>query len=99
MDINKHENDDLDWAAGLPHATIAAMHLSSMVGLVRAGWLVADPIRLNEVTAALDAMEVFGTRTMVAVAPVIDALDEEQRMEFFSNFAEDFPPEFPELPE
>lgn len=94
---DQRQGDDLDWASSLPHAAVASLHIGSVLALVRAGWLVADELRLAEVSSVLDAMEAFQDRTANAIAPVLDTMTDEQRADFFSDFGADFPPELPDL--
>jgi hypothetical protein len=91
--------DELDWAGSLSHAAVASLHLGQVLAMVRAGWLIPDESRLADVSAALDAMEAFQDRTASAIAPVLDAMTDEQRAEFFEDFGADFPPELPGLDE
>lgn len=94
---DQRQEDDLDWAGSLPHAAVASLHIGSVLTLIRAGWLVADELRLAEVSSLLDAMEAFQDRTANAIAPVLDAMTDEQHADFFSDFGADFPPELPGL--
>lgn len=89
--------DELDWAGSLPHAAVASAHLGHVLALVRSGWLVPDESRLADVSAALDAMEAFQNRTASVIAPVLHAMTDDQRVEFFGDFDADFPPELPDL--
>jgi hypothetical protein len=65
--------------------------------MVRAGWLVPDETHLEDVGAALDAMEAFHIRTDDVIARVLATLPPEQQAEFFDGFDEGFPPELPGL--
>ncbi|MCI1728235.1 MAG: hypothetical protein LKM32_02135 [Chiayiivirga sp.] len=89
--------DELDWAGSLNHAAVASLHLSQVLAMVRAGWLVSERDHLDEVCAAFDAMEAFRDRTVSAIAPVVAAMTDEQRAEFFADFGAGLPPELPDL--
>lgn len=89
--------DELDWAGSLNHAAVAGLHLEHVLAMVRAGWLVSEGDHLDDVCAAFDAMEAFLDRTNSAIAPVLAAMTDEQRAEFFADFGGDFPPDLPEL--
>ncbi len=65
--------------------------------MVRAGWLIPDAEQLADITAALDAMEAFHTRTDSVIAPVLAAMDEDQQADFFGDFDADLPADLPEL--
>lgn len=91
------EPDELDWAGSLSHAAVASLHLGHVLAMVRDGWLVPDEARMVDVGSALDAMEAFQDRTAAAVAPLLDAMTDDQRAEFFGDFDDDFPPALPEL--
>jgi hypothetical protein len=92
-----HEPDELDWAGSINHAVVASLHMRQVLAMVRAGWLVADEARLAEVGATLDALEAFQDRTEAAVAPLLSAMTEAQRIEFFEDFWAEFPIEHREL--
>ena len=83
--------DDLDWAGSLSHAAVAATHLSNVLAMVRAGWIVVAHERLQDASPALDAIEAFQTRTVLALAPCLEQMTEAQHAEFFSDFGADFP--------
>lgn len=89
--------DELDWAGSLNHAVVAGLHLEHVLAMVRAGWLVSEGDHLDDVCAAFDAMEAFLDRTNSAIAPVLAAMTDEQRAEFFADFGGDFPPDLPNL--
>ena len=93
----EHEPDELDWAGSLSHAAVASLHLGNILDLVRAGWLIPDDTHVADVGAALDAMEAFQDRTAAAVAPLLDAMTNDQRAEFFADFGDDFPRDLPDL--
>ena len=93
----EHEPDELDWAGSLSHAAVASLHLGNVLDLVRAGWLIPDEAHVADVGAALDAMEAFQDRTTAAVAPLLDAMTDDQRAEFFADFGDDFPHDLPNL--
>ncbi len=93
----EHEPDELDWAGSLSHAAVASLHLGNILDLVRAGWLIPDDTHVADVGAALDAMEAFQDRTAAAVAPLLDAMTNDQRAEFFADFGDDFPRDLPNL--
>jgi hypothetical protein len=84
-------------AGSLNHAAVASLHLSQVLAMVRAGWLVSERDHLDEVCAAFDAMEAFRDRTVSAIAPVVAAMTDEQRAEFFADFGAGLPPELPDL--
>ena len=91
-DAEQVEMDDLDWAGSLSHAAVASQHLSNLLAMVRAGWIVVEHERLKDVSPALDAIEVFQNRTALALAPLLEQMTEAQHAEFFSDFDADFPP-------
>ncbi len=93
----EHEPDERDWAGSLSHAAVASLHLGNVLDLVRAGWLIPDDTHVADVGAALDAMEAFQDRTTAAVAPLLDAMTDDQRAEFFADFGDDFPHDLPNL--
>lgn len=89
----EHEPDELDWAGSLSHAAVASLHLGNILDLVRAGWLIPDDTHVADVGAA----EAFQDRTAAAVAPLLDAMTNDQRAEFFADFGDDFPRDLPNL--
>ena len=89
--------DELDWVGSLNHAAVAGLHLEHVLAMVSAGGLVSEGDHRDDVCAAFDAMEAFLDRTNSAIAPVLAAMTDEQRAEFFADFGGDFPPDLPEL--
>ncbi|MDL1869079.1 hypothetical protein FBQ98_06585 [Gammaproteobacteria bacterium PRO6] len=96
-DGDLRQEDDLDWAGSLAHAAAASLHIGNILAMVRAGWLIPDAEQLADITAALDAMEAFHTRTDSVIAPVLAAMDEDQQADFFGDFDADLPADLPEL--
>ncbi|MBD8526224.1 hypothetical protein [Pseudomarimonas arenosa] len=93
------QSDELDWAGSLSHAAVASSHLGSVVEMIHAGWLVSDESRVLEVAAELEAIQAFQERTDIALAPFLQAMTEQQQVDFFGDFQADFPPDFPDLNE
>ena len=83
--------DDLDWAGSLSHAAVASQHLSNVLAMVRAGWIILQQERVQDASPAFDAIEAFQIRTALALAPFLEQMTEAQHEEFFSDFDADFP--------
>ncbi len=89
--------DDLDWAGSLSHAMVSSLHLAQVLDLVRQGWLVPLAAKQNDVGGCLDVIAAFEERTACAISPIILAMTDAQRTEFFEGFEDLLPPELPEL--